>query len=129
MDVPQNKVLLVEDSALIGQRIAELVGAVPTVQLVASVASEDEAVEVLDRENVDAVILDLHLRNGSGLGVLRRLARMTRQPKPTVIVYTNYDLPEYRREAERLGASFFLDKARDYGRLVAILGGLKPASA
>jgi DNA-binding NarL/FixJ family response regulator len=68
---------------------------------------------------VDVIILDLQLRQGTGFGVLRKLA--ARGMRPVVIVYTNYDLPEYRHAAELLGANHFLDKSRDYERLVKIL--------
>jgi DNA-binding NarL/FixJ family response regulator len=66
----------------------------------------------------DVVILDLHLRTGSGFGVLRRLRGPER---PKVIVLTNFDVPAYRREAESLGADAFLDKSRDYGHLPELL--------
>jgi hypothetical protein len=36
-------------------------------------------------------------------------------------VLTNYDLPEYKNAAFTLGATHFLDKARDYGRLPEVL--------
>jgi len=36
-------------------------------------------------------------------------------------VLTNYDLPEYKSAALALGATHFLDKAKDYWRLPEIL--------
>jgi len=67
------------------------------------------------------VILDLHLRAGSGFGVLRSLARGGHRPK--VVVLTNFGLPEYRHEAESFGVEAFLDKSRDYFRLPSLLRG------
>ncbi|TLY55795.1 MAG: response regulator transcription factor [Gammaproteobacteria bacterium] len=69
----------------------------------------------------DVVILDLHLRAGSGFGVLRSLARGGHRPK--VVVLTNFGLPEYRHEAELFGVEAFLDKSRDYFRLPSLLRG------
>jgi two-component system, OmpR family, response regulator len=71
------------------------------------------------RGTVDVVILDLHLRQGTGFGVMRTLA--TTQWQPRIIVLTNYRLPDYREAAFALGATHFLDKARDYGRLPEVL--------
>ena len=71
------------------------------------------------RDAVDVIILDLHLKQGTGFGVMRALA--TTQQKPRIIVLTNYDLPEYKNAAIALGATHFLDKARDYGRLPEVL--------
>jgi two-component system OmpR family response regulator len=65
------------------------------------------------------IILDLHLRQGTGFGVMRALAM--KQPPPRIIILTNYDLPEYRKAALALGATYFLDKARDYDRLPEVL--------
>ena len=71
----------------------------------------------------DVLILDLHLRNGSGFGVLRSLARGTGR-RPKIVILTNFGLPEYRREAETFGVEAFLDKSRDYFRLPSLLTGL-----
>jgi DNA-binding NarL/FixJ family response regulator len=69
---------------------------------------------------VDVVLLDLHLRQGTGFGVLRAIP--TDQARKTVvIVLTNYDLAEYRRAAAALGARHFLDKMRDFDRLPMLL--------
>jgi hypothetical protein len=50
---------------------------------------------------------------------MRTLA--TANLKPRIIVLTSYDLPEYKNAALALGATHFLDKARDYGRIPQVL--------
>jgi CheY-like chemotaxis protein len=55
---------------------------------------------------VDVVLLDLHLRQGTGFGVLRSIPA-DQAKKVVVIVLTNYDLAEYRRAAAALGATHF----------------------
>ena len=70
------------------------------------------------------MILDLHLRRGTGFGVLREVARHA-SGAPAVVVFTNYDLPEYRRMALSLGVRHFLDKAREYERLPGVLEELR----
>jgi two-component system OmpR family response regulator len=118
-DTPALRVLLVEDSVLLASRLAELICRLPDADLVAVVGAEDEAMLRIADCRPDVLILDLHLRQGSGFGVLRSLSRTS--PRPKVIVLTNYGANEYRREAESLGAVAFLDKSRDYGRLPALL--------
>jgi DNA-binding NarL/FixJ family response regulator len=112
-------ILLVEDSRVLAERLKELIDEVPGVRLLATVEGESEAIDTMARADVDVIILDLQLRQGTGFGVLRKLA--SRATRPVVIVYTNYDLPEYRHAAELLGANHFLDKSRDYESLVRIL--------
>jgi two-component system OmpR family response regulator len=73
------------------------------------------AIAVAIKEDVDVIVLDLHLKQGTGFGVMRALA--TLQRKPTVIVLTNFGLPEYGKASLAFGAALFLDKARDFARL------------
>lgn len=114
-----NSVLLVEDSIVVAERLIEVLRNVPEVNLIGTVDSEKAAIEWLRREHADIVILDLHLKQGTGFGVLRALAGMVL--KPRVIVLTNYDLPEYMQASLSLGAAHFLDKARDLFRLSEIM--------
>jgi two-component system, OmpR family, response regulator len=113
-------VLLVDDSRVLAERLREALLAVPGVQLAGTVDSEAEAVAALQRQPVDVVLLDLHLRQGTGFGVLRAIPS-DRVKKTVVIVLTNYDLAEYRRAAAALGARHFLDKLRDFDRLPTLL--------
>lgn len=119
---PPLRVLLVEDSALLVQRIAELVGDLPEVSIVATAGTEAEALAVLDAGSIDVVILDLQLHAGSGFGILRALGR--KAARPHVVVFTNFAIAAYRDTALALGASHFLDKSRDYERLPSVLQAL-----
>jgi two-component system, OmpR family, response regulator len=113
-------VLLVEDSRVLAERLRETLLSVPGVQLAGTVDSEADAVAALQRQPVDVVLLDLHLRQGTGFGVLRAIPS-DQVKKTVVIVLTNYDLAEYRRAAAALGAKHFLDKLRDFDRLPILL--------
>ena len=113
-------VLLVEDSRVLAERLRETLLSVPGVQLTGTVDSEADAVAALQRQPVDVVLLDLHLRQGTGFGVLRAIPS-DQIKKTVVIVLTKYDLAEYRRAAAALGAKHFLDKLRDFDRLPILL--------
>ena len=113
------KVLLVEDSVVLGERIGELIREIPEMELVDVVDSESAALSLIDCRHVDIILLDLHLRQGTGFGILRAMAGRVR--KPRIIVLTNHDLLEYQTAAIALGATAFLDKARDFARLPELL--------
>ena len=113
------RVLLVEDSPLLVQRITELVADLPGIRIAGTAASEAEALSRLETGDIDAVILDLQLHTGSGFGILRALHRRTSSPH--VVVFTNFAINAYRDTALALGASHFLDKSRDYDRLPVVL--------
>ena len=111
------RVLLVEDSRLLTDRLRETFAALDGVELVAAVADESSAVEAASGKRIDAIILDLQLKQGTGFGVVERLG----SKRPTVIVFTNYVLPEYQRRAAALGIEYFLNKSRDYERLPQLI--------
>ena len=113
------RVLLVEDSALLCERIAEIVAGIPGVELAASVGSEAAAIDAVHKGDIDVVILDLQLRNGTGFGVMRGLRSLSRRPE--IVVFTNFALATYRDNALAMGARHFLDKSRDYERLPNVL--------
>jgi len=68
------RVLLVEDSSLLAARLSELIRRLPDVDLIDTVQTESDAVARIGNAVPDVLILDLHLRSGSGFGVLRSLA-------------------------------------------------------
>jgi len=113
------RVVLVEDSKVLTERLVEALRQIPGIELSAAVDTESAACAVVARERVDVMILDLHLRQGTGFGVLRALAKSP--DKPCIIVLTNYDLPQYKEEALGLGAAHFMDKVRDYHKLPDVL--------
>src|ERR1700679_3259358 len=87
------RVLLVEDSKVLTERLTEAIRQIPEVELIGTADTAAAAAAAVKRRAVDVIILDLHLKQGTGFGVMRALA--TTQPKPRIIVLTNYDLPEY----------------------------------
>jgi len=113
------RVLLVEDSKVLTDRLTEAIRQISDVELVGTADTEASALAAVRHAPVDVIILDLHLKQGTGFGVMRGLAATAE--KPRIIVLTNYDLPEYKSAAIALGATHFLDKSRDYGRLPELL--------
>jgi len=111
------RVLLVEDSRVLVERLRESLDTLEDVEVVGAVADESSAVAAARDNNVDVIILDLQLKEGTGFGVLQRLGKT----RPTVIVFTNYMLPEYQRLASALGVEYFLNKALDYERLPQLI--------
>jgi DNA-binding NtrC family response regulator len=75
-----------------------------------------EALELLARQPVDCVILDLEMPGLDGFEVLRRLAHEGNETP--VIVYTGTGSYDRCIEAVRLGAAGFIDKAEPMVRVV-----------
>lgn len=116
------QVALVEDSERIRARLAETIAEIPNVWVAFVADTEGDAIRLLATEPWDVVILDLQLRSGTGLGVLKAMPRWRGDaPRRTTIVFTNYGFPQYRERALALGAQHFFDKARDLGALQGVL--------
>jgi DNA-binding NarL/FixJ family response regulator len=111
------RVLLVEDSRVLAERLREALGVLDNVEIVGAVSDESAAVAAVRAQRVDVIILDLQLKEGTGFGVMQRLGKA----RPKVIVFTNYMLPEYQRLANTLGVEYFLNKSLDYERLPQVI--------
>lgn len=120
------RVVLVEDSPLLRERLAETLAVPGRVEIVAHADGETAALERLRATEWDAVVLDLQLRQGTGIGVLRSL-RASRPAGVVVIVLTNYAIPRLREHSLALGADYFFEKARDFNRVREVLEALAAA--
>jgi DNA-binding NarL/FixJ family response regulator len=116
--VSQLRVLLVEDSRRLAERIRELIELNEDATVVKTVYDEASAIEAARKERIDLIVLDLQLQSGTGFGVLEQLG----SDRPPVVVLTNYALPQYEKRAHDLGVEYFLDKSRDFERLSEIIG-------
>ena len=68
------------------------------------------------------MIVDIRLREGSGVNVVRAIAQAKRPGEaPTVIVLTNYPVPEYYAECLAMGADHFFDKSTEFDRVGEVL--------
>ena len=76
----------------------------------------DEALDLLGREPIDCVVLDLEMPGTDGFEVLRRLRQ--RGIDVPVIVYTGTGSYDRCVQAVRLGAYGFIDKTEPIERLV-----------
>jgi DNA-binding NarL/FixJ family response regulator len=101
------KVVLVEDSALIAAELLKRLEQ-QAIDMVGWAVDEEHAVALIASTQPDAVILDLQLPSGSGLGVLKRM-RLAGS-KARVLVLSNNDHREIRSACFKSGADGFFDK-------------------
>lgn len=124
------RVFLVEDSAILRDRLVEMFATWKNVEMVGHAETQAAAEAALETGGWDVLILDLQLLHGTGLGVLASL-RSHRKPGTTVIVLTNYAIPSYRARSLELGADYFFDKASDFEKIKDVfteLGELRKAA-
>jgi len=114
------RIIVVEDSAAVRDVLVEQLNEIPNVQVVGTADSESSALEVIAATPYDILIVDIQLRVGTGLGVLRTLT--LRPPEagapPTKIVFSNFTEGEFQRLAQRYDAQYFFDKSRGFSSLI-----------
>jgi two-component system OmpR family response regulator len=116
--------LVVEDSPQISERLVELVTVPNRVEVVATAATEDEALAACDRHSIALAIVDLQLAQGTGFGVIRRLRAATGAHPACIVVLTNHAVPALKVAAFEAGADYFLDKSKDFATIPRLIGEL-----
>ena len=115
------RIFLVEDSPLIRESLVEALCSENEGRTVIGTAeTEDDAFEAIASTPADVAIIDINLREGSGIGLLARLSRLDEAP-PTRIVYTNHYSRRVADHCAELGATHVLSKAGNLSELLQVL--------
>jgi DNA-binding NarL/FixJ family response regulator len=112
-------VFLVDDSAIIRDRLKRLLAAMAEVNVIGEAGNVQEAMDAILKQKTDVVLLDIPLSNGSGLDMLQSLKKT--EPSPAVIVLTNYPYPQYRQKYLEAKADFFFVKSTEFDQVVPAL--------
>lgn len=112
------KIYLVEDNPRIRDNLVATLEELVGMHAVGMSDNEKEAnAWLLDNPHSwDLVILDLFLKEGSGLGVL--LACRDRKPSQKIVVLSNYATAEIRARCAQLGVDAVFDKSNQIDALV-----------
>lgn len=113
------RAFIVEDNPVILSNLVATLEELTDVTVVAHAGSEQDAVARIGdlSEQLDLVIVDLFLRAGNGLGVLK-FAQDRALPAQRVVL-TNYATAEMRRRCMELGATRVFDKSGEIDELLA----------
>lgn len=109
---------IVEDNATIRENLIGTLEELANVTAVGSAETENDGRTWLAQNNNqwDLAIVDVFLKQGSGLGVLE--ACHGRQPGQKVVVLSNYATPDMRKRCVKLGADAVFDKSNEIDALV-----------
>ncbi|HQW20555.1 MAG TPA: response regulator transcription factor [Rhodocyclaceae bacterium] len=106
------KVFVVEDSPIVQERLLAMLSDLHQVEVAGVADNTDDAVSDILRLRPDAVVLDIKLRVGSGIEVLKEIRRLGSQS--ATIMLTNHANEEFRRHCMALGADYFYDKTCEF---------------
>jgi DNA-binding NarL/FixJ family response regulator len=120
---------LVEDSPIIRQNLIATLEELLPLQVVGTAEDEATALDWMGASagRCDLMLIDIFLKSGTGLEVLRHAAR--RRPDSRLVVLTNYATPAMRQRCRQLGADRVFDKSAELDELLAYCGSLLPGHA
>lgn len=108
---------IVEDNATIRENLIATLEELASVAALGWAETESEARMWLQGNHAwDLAIVDLFLKQGSGLGVLQ--AFQERSSEQNVVVLSNYATAEMRQRCAQLGADAVFDKSNEIDALV-----------
>jgi DNA-binding NtrC family response regulator len=114
---PAKKILVVDDEPSVTDSLELILGGAGFEVLTA--ASFAESTNILQKKQVDLVITDLRLSDGSGLDVIKHIKQHT--PDIEVILMTAYGSLDVTIEAIKAGAYYYLEKPYTPDRLFALV--------
>lgn len=112
------KTYIVEDTEVVRDSLIAALEEMAPIKVVGVAEDEATAVGWLTESSntADLVIVDVFLKSGSGLGLLRAIGHPQRTRK--LVILSNCAIPEMRQKCIELGASGVFDKSNDIEALV-----------
>ncbi len=114
-----SSVLIIEHNDFFRRSFKEILQMyIPSLRVSESVDGSD-ALAKISQSVPDVVFLDIRLPGRNGLDLAKEIKAL--HPHVVVSIFTNYDLPEYRKVAEQYGADHFLLKDTLSGAEIAAI--------
>jgi len=100
------RVAIVDDQAMVRAGFRMIVESQSDMKVAGEAADGQEAIDLVDREKPDVVLMDVRMPRLDGIAATRQIVSATR-----VVILTTFELDEYVFDALAAGASAFLLKA------------------
>lgn len=105
------KIIIIEDNDLLRKIIFDKLKHHFPGEKIGIFENGEDAVKEIRQTPIDIAVLDIHLPGMNGLQITHLLRE--EWPEVFIIIYTNYDIPEYREVSMESGANCFLSKEKN----------------
>ena len=112
------KVVLVDDSSIVRERVAAALVALEGIEVVGQASDVPAGKLLLQAHQPDVLILDIDLPGETGLDLLQ-YGNVQRQSL-LIIMLTNYDHPKLRERCAELGANFYFHKSTEIEKTLEV---------
>jgi DNA-binding NarL/FixJ family response regulator len=109
------KILIVDSSLMIAERLNSLLKEMTCNNCVSSANSYSEAIEKLSVNKYDIVLLDTQLQGKNGFELLSFIK--TNYPGIKTIMITNQTSDFYKTKGQRIGVDHFVDKSGEFEKV------------
>jgi two-component system, NarL family, response regulator len=113
------RILVVDDHPVVRAGLASMLSTIPGLAVCGAASSGEEALELIDAERPDVLLLDLRMPGMTGIELLRSIRLLPFPPK--ALVLTSYESDEEIYRAIEAGAQGYLLKSTPQGEIVAAI--------
>jgi len=114
-----SSVLIVDDHPVVRHGLRELISAEPDLTVRAEAAGAGEALELIDQDEPDLVLIDISLRDGNGIELIKRIRAQHKSVR--MLVVSMHDESLYAERAIAAGAMGFINKQEATENLAAAM--------
>jgi two-component system, NarL family, invasion response regulator UvrY len=113
------KIIIVDDHELIREGLKKVTAKEPDIEVMGEASNSDELFELLDKHEIDIVILDISLPGRSGLDLIVDIR--IHAPDTKILILTIHPEDRFAIKALRAGASGYITKSNASRSLISAL--------
>ncbi|ABR91314.1 CheY-like response regulator receiver domain protein [Janthinobacterium sp. Marseille] len=121
------RIFLVEDSLDVRELMIENLAMIPGVVVAGVSESEGDALNQLNALPCDVLIVDIQLKKGNGINLLRQISEKTKISNTLKIICSNNATEVFRRVGRQYGVNHFFDKTSEFPQLFELVKNLSCA--
>ncbi|MEX2598727.1 MAG: response regulator transcription factor [Dehalococcoidia bacterium] len=110
------RVVLVDDHAMVRQGIRERLAKETDINVVGEAETRDDGLALVEQLQPDVVVLDIRLRQDSGIEIAKHIRR--HYPAIKILILSAYDYDQYVRALARVGVDGYISKENSQEELV-----------
>jgi len=110
------KILIVDDHPLVREGLAMRISLHPDLSICGEAESEDEAITLVKNVGPDLVLIDISLKSGNGLDLIKRIRSLDMPTR--MLVVSGFQESLYAERAFRAGALGYLNKQQSSEKLI-----------
>lgn len=115
----RTKVLIVDDHPAIRDALAFRISKLPEFEICAEAEEPAEAFQLVKETNPDVAIVDITLKNGNGIDLIKRIK--SRNDRLRVLVWSMHSESQYAERALRAGAMGYITKEQAMSSIIEAL--------